>query len=902
MTSTSAYSQDEGTQVILRDGSSIILRQILSGDAENCLELVRKASDQGNYLRFWHSPEPMGAKGNNWFCEVDFKTTYAIVAEVIKDGKKNIVAVGRYYRLPNRNSADINILVDDAYKCKGLGAALMEKLAVVARQQEISVFEADVQVENEAALSLISSFGFHVTKILDNNVYHATMPIMPTQASIRQEEERERRATVASVKSIFYPRSIAIIGASRHTESIGYLLVRCLIESGFAGAVYPVNPNTEVISSIKTYASVSAIPGDVDMAIIAVPASLVSRVVQECGKKKVRNLIVISDGFKESGPEGAVRERELREIAFGQGMRIIGPNCMGAINTDPAVNMNATFSPIYPSIGNVSFLSQSGAMGTVILEYARSLNFGLATFVSVGNRADVSPNDLLQYWEQDPRTKVILMYMESFGNPRNFVRIVRRVSAKKPIVVVKSGKTKAGSRAASSHTGAMATSEVVTEALFRQTGIIRTRGVEELFDVATLLSNQPIPRGNRLVVITNGGGPGILAADASTEQGLVLPELSAEIKAKLKATITRDIRINNPIDTTAQATANEFEGILRIVAEDKGNDMALLIYTPPTMSGYEGMEAALRRVAPIFRRNHKPLVVCFMGQKGFNTKLGSPGKYIPSYTFPESAVYALAKAASYADLHINRPKGIIPKIAGLKQAKAKALINEAMKGNIQRPLWLSPAQIAELLNCYGISFVPTETAQTVEEAEAAAERIGFPVTVKLTSATITHKTDVGGVVLNLKTRKEVKNAFNDIKKRLTDMNREKEMDGVMVQKMVSGGIETIIGVSYDPSFGPLIMFGMGGVNAELINDVAFRLAPLTDIDARELVKSIKTAKLFDGYRGGPPTDIFALEGLLLRLSAMINDLPQITELDFNPVKALPKGQGYCIVDARISVS
>jgi acetyl coenzyme A synthetase (ADP forming)-like protein len=902
MTNISAESQDNQTQVILKDGSSIQLRPIFPNDVDSCHRLVQRASDQSKFLRFGHSPEPMGTEGNQWFCTVDYKTTFALVAEILNDGVKDIVAIGRYYRLPHKNSAEVYVLVDESYQGRGLGTVVMEKLAATARTQDISVFEADVQVENESALSLISSFGFHVTKILDNNVYHTNMPIMPTRTSIRQEEERERLATVASVKSIFYPRSIAIIGASRHTDAIGYLLVRSLVESGFSGAVYPVNPNTEVISSIKAYPSVSAIPGDVDMAIIAVPATLVSRVVQECGRKKVRSLIVISDGFKESGPEGAVRERELREIAFGLGMRIVGPNCMGAINTDTAVSMNATFSSIYPSAGNVSFLSQSGAMGVVILEYARSLNFGLATFISIGNRADISPNDLLQYWEQDPRTKVILLYMESFGNPRNFVRIVRRVSAKKPIVVVKSGSTSVGSRAASSHTGAMATSEVVTEALFRQTGIIRVRGVEELFDVATLLSNQPLPKGKRLVIVTNGGGPGILAADASVEQGLQLPEISEETKAKIKTHLTRNIRINNPVDTTAQATTEEFEGILRVLADDKGNDAVMLIFVPPSMSGYEGIEAALRRVSPLFRRNHKPLIVCFMGQKGFNTKLGSPGKYIPSYLFPESAIYALAKAASYGDQQFNHPKGIIPKISGLHRTKAKEIISEAMKQSIQRPLWLSASQIASLLNCYGINYASTETAKTAEEAEEAAERIGFPVTVKLSSPTITHKTDVGGVVLNLNSREEVGKAFNDIKNRLTKMQRENEMEGVIIQRMVSGGIETIMGVSHDPSFGPMIMFGMGGVNAELINDVVFRLAPLTDIDARELVKSIKTAKLFEGYRGSPPTDTIALEGLLLRLSAMIDDLPQITELDFNPVKALPKGQGYCIVDARIAVS
>ena len=888
------------TQVLLRDGSSIQLRPACSDDTEACLDLFRRAGDRNKFLQSRHSNEHAN-RSIHRFCKVDYINTLTLVAEVLRNGKKDIVGIGRYYRLPGKNSAEVYVLIDDTYQGKGLGTAIIEKLATAANSQGISMFEADVQVENEPALSLINGFGFHITKVLEKNVYHVDMPIMPTRASMRREEERERLATVASVKSVFYPHSIAIIGASRHPETIGYLLVRDLLESGFAGAVYPVNPNAEVVSSIKAYRSVSDIPDEVDMAIIAVPGILVSRVVEECGRKQVRSLIVISDGFKESGPEGAIRERELREIAFGHGMRIVGPNCMGAINTDASINMNATFCPIYPSSGNVSFLSQSGAMGVVILEYARSLNFGLATFISIGNRADISANDLLEYWEQDSRTKVILLYLESFGNPRNFVRIVRRVSAKKPIVVVKSGSTSLGSRAASSHTGAMATSEIVTEALFHQTGIIRVRGVEELFDLASLLSNQPLPKGKKLVIVTNGGGPGILAADASAELGLELPDISHETKEKIKPHLKRNIRINNPIDTTAQATAEEFEGILKVLSGDPHNDAALVIFVPPSMSGYEEFEAAFTRVAPLFRRRKKPLLVCFMGQKGFKAELGSPGKYIPSYSFPESAVYALAKVANYAE-QLKRNKGIIPKIPGIQRTKAKDIINEAMKQSIHRPLWLNASQITRLLSCYGIKFAVTQMAKTSEEAASVAEKIGFPVTVKLASPTILHKTDVGGVVLNLKSEEEVNRAFTDIKNRLAQIKRADEMDGVVVQKMVPGGIETIVGVSHDPSFGPLIMFGMGGVNAEIINDVAFRLSPLTDLDARELVHSIKTAKLFEGYRGLPAADVNAIENLLLRVSAMVDDLPQITELDFNPVKVLPQGQGYWVVDARIAVS
>ena len=888
------------TNVSLEDGSKILFRAIHPEDAEACVSFIHSINSQTKFLRFGHPKEAPSIESLRNFCKVDYASAFVMAAEVVHDGKE-MLAIARYYKLPDKNSAELFILVDETYQGKGLGLVILENLFRVAHSQGISAFETDIPLEHEPIHSLITRFGFHVTKVSEKNISHVVIPIVSTKKSIHKEEEEERLATIESLKSILYPKSIAVVGASRYPGTIGYLLVRSLIESGYVGAVYPVNPNIEVVSSIKTYPSVLAIPGEVEMAILAVPAPVVLKVAEECGQKGVRGLIVISDGFKESGPEGAVRERELREIALGHGMRIVGPNCMGVINTDPAINMNATFSPAVNQPGNVSFLSQSGAMGEVILGYARSLNIGLSTFVSAGNRADVSPNDLVQYWEHDPATKVILLYLESFGNPHNFVRITRRVSAKKPIVVVKSGSTSAGSRAASSHTGALATSETVTEALFHQTGIIRVNGVEELFDVASLLSNQPLPKGRRLVIVTNGGGPGILAADAASNHGLLLPEISPETLEAIKLHIKRNIHINNPIDTTAQASPAEFEGILKELASDKGNDAVLFIFVPPSMVDVKEVENGLRRVAPLFRSNKKTLLVCFMGHKGLSAEIGTPGKYVPSYLFPESAISALAKAVEYSE-RVARPESAPIKLLDINREKAKQIIAAAMKHNTPHHSWLAIEQIAELLECYGIRFAATKFAKNADEAAKIARKIGFPVVIKLASATITHKTDVGGVQLNIKSESEVIQAFDAIKDKLIQLGKQNEMDGVMIQKMVTEGIETIVGVSNDPSFGHLIMFGMGGVNAELLNDVAFRLNPLTELDAKELIGSIKMSKLFEGYRGTPPIDKPALKDLLLRLSAMVEDNPQITELDFNPVKVLPAGQGYWVVDARIAVS
>jgi acyl-CoA synthetase (NDP forming) len=520
--------------------------------------------------------------------------------------------------------------------------------------------------------------------------------------------------------------------------------------------------------------------------------------------------------------------------------------------------------------------------------------------VSVGNRADVSPNDLLLYWEQDPATRVILLYLESFGNPRQFARIARRTSAAKPIVAVKGGSSLAGSRAASSHTGALATPQIASDALFRQAGIIRVGTLEELFNVATFLSNQPVPTGRRVAIVTNGGGPGIIAADACEQHGLAMPELSPQVVGQLKPVVKREIALRNPLDLTAGATGEEFEAVLKILADDKGFDAVLAIFIPPTIVDQRGVEEAMRRVAPVFQRNKKPLLACFMGQRGFKAKLGTSGEFVPCYPFPEEAVEALARTAEYGEW-LKRPKGSIPKIQGLMREKAQELIESALTSSPQRPLWLSAGAIADLLACYGIRITETRMAKTSAEAAAAAMQLGFPVAVKLASATLVHKTDVGGVALDLMSEQEVERAFTDIQARLAGMGREAEMEGVIVQRMVAGGQEVIVGVTQDPSFGPLIMFGLGGVYAELLKDVAVKLQPLTDVDARELIGSIKMAKVFEGFRGAAPSDTQALEDLLLRLSALIEDITQIAELDLNPVKVMGRGEGYWVVDARVMV-
>ena len=718
----------------------------------------------------------------------------------------------------------------------------------------------------------------------------------------KRSAEQEKFATIASLGALLKPQSIAVIGASRKQGSIGNKLFHNILHQEFKGVVYPVNPNAEVVASVKTYPSIFDIPGEVELAVVIVPAETVHQVVEQCGQKGVRGVVVISAGFGESGAEGMDRQERLLETARGYGMRLVGPNCMGIISTDPEINMNATFSSVFPPAGNIALGTQSGALGLAILEYAQSLNIGLSTFVSIGNRADVSSNDLLQYWEEDPATDVILLYLESFGNPRKFARIARRVTPTKPVVAVKSGRTPAGSRAAASHTGALATAEVASEAMFNQAGIIRVDTLEELFDVAELLSHQPIPSGRRVAILTNGGGPGIMTADACASRGLELPSLSEKTLSGLKNFLRRGASLTNPIDMTAEATADEYSQSLRLLAQDDRIDIVIVIFIPPILTQPEAVASAIREVAPQFRRRGKTLVASFMGLRGASLELGSREEgYVPSFTFPENTAAALTRACEYSEW-LKRPEGTIPDLESIDKKNAERLVKSALERSTDRPLWLDATSVTDLLDSYGIRLVRAKSARTTEEAVKAAEEIGYPVAVKLVAATIAHKTEVGGVILDLRSQTEVEEAFVQITERLANIGRADEMQGVIVQQMISGGIEVIVGVTQDPSFGPLIMFGMGGIHTELFRDVTFRIHPLTDVDAREMLSSVRAYRLLQGWRGSKPSDMKSLEELLLRVSAMAEDLPQIAELDLNPVKALELDNGYVVVDARVMLS
>ena len=709
------------------------------------------------------------------------------------------------------------------------------------------------------------------------------------------------------LEAVFRPRSIAVIGASRERGTVGAEIFHNLLEHGFQGVVHPVNPKATAVQSVLAYPTIEDVPGPVDLAIVVVPAARVNDVIEACGRKGVSAVVVISAGFKEVGPEGAARERDLVERARRFEMRVIGPNCLGVLNTEAGVRMDATFAPIYPPSGPIAFSSQSGALGLAILELATQLGIGISQFVSVGNKADVSGNDLIEFWERDPGTRLILLYLESFGNPRRFLEIARRVGRVKPIVAVKSGRTRAGMRAASSHTGSLAGADTAVSALCAQAGVIRTDTMEEMFDVAMLMANQPVPRGPRVGIVTNAGGPGIMASDACETNQLEVVTLADATVAALRAFLPAEARTRNPVDKIASATPESFEKAVRLVADDPGVDALLVLYVPPIVTQpleiaqaiVRGNEAA-KADARAAGAEPKPVLSCFLGSHGVPAGLRSLQEgHIPSYGFPESAAIALARAVQYGRWRAT-PEGTARRFDDVDRDRARSALGVA-RGRAGEIRWLAPDAVRALLSAYGIDMPEVVVAADPERAVAAAGRVGYPVALKLVSAAVTHKSDVGGVVLDVRDADEVRQGFADIARGIRAARPDAAMAGVAVQPMVRDGVETIVGMTRDPSFGPLLMFGLGGVQVELLQDVVFRVHPVSDRDAAEMVRGIRGARLLEGYRGAPPADVERLMEVLQRVSQLAGDLPEVVEMDLNPLRVRERGRGCVVLDARIAV-
>jgi acetate---CoA ligase (ADP-forming) len=875
------------TDVVLRDGSLVYMRPVRSEDRALLVSFIKTLSTETLYLRFLHALKPeevvkelMPGAGQ-----------FALLAV-----REEMVIGHAIYAVTIPGKADAAVVVADAYQRKGLGTILLGQLTQAAITAGISVIEAHVAPENAPMLQVLRELGFPTVLKSEPGFIHVTFPASLLPEALARFEQHEAAAVVAAMEKFFQPRGIAVIGASRERGSISGELFRNILEAGFQGPVYPVNAKTDVVQSVAAYHSVLDCPGPVDLAFIVVPAPAVLTVARECAQKGVHALVVISAGFAEASEVGSLLQQELVEVCRETGMRLIGPNCMGIVNTDPMVSLNGQFSPYKPIPGKIGFLSQSGALGIAIIDYASRLGLGMSTFVSVGNKADISGNDLIQYWESDDNTNLILLYIESFGNPRKFARIARRVGRKKPIIAVKGGRSAAGFRATQSHTGALvAASDVTVDALFRQTGVIRTDVLAEMFDVASLLTTQPVPKGDRVAIITNAGGAGILAADACEDLGLQVLELSSDTQVALKDFLSSAAGVRNPVDMVASASSSDFARTIRVVAGDPNVDALIVIFIPPMALRPEQVAGEILKAARELD-GRIPILSTFMASHGAPEILSDGENRIPSYPFPETAARALARAVQYGEW-LAAPEGNAPDFPDVRREAAAAIVAHALRGGGR---WLTLEEIEKLLDCYGISLIRTLRVATPQEAGLAALDLGGQVALKAIAPGLVHKTEAGAVRLDLAGKDETEEAAKAMLKQLESTGLKGA--GFIMQPMVESGVEMLVGVTHDPVFGPIVVCGAGGVLVELLKDVVVRITPLTNQDASEMIRSLKTFPLLNGYRGGARYDVTALEQLILRVGALVEDIHEIGELDLNPVIVLPEGQGVSLVDARVRVA
>lgn len=706
-------------------------------------------------------------------------------------------------------------------------------------------------------------------------------------------------ATSAELRHLMAPRRVAVIGASRDRQKIGGAIFHNLLDCGFTGAVFPVNPKAEAVAGVLAYPTVADIPGVVDLAVVVVPAAAVMAVVAECAAKKVSSVVVISAGFAETGEAGRALQNRLTALVRSSGMRMIGPNCVGILNTDPTVFLNASFAARAPLAGRIAMASQSGALGVALLDQAKAMGLGVAQFVSLGNRADISSNDLLAYWAADERTDVILLYLESFGNTRNFARIARQVTRIKPVVALRGGRSSAGARAAASHTGSLAGPSAGLDALLRQTGVLQVDSIEDMFGVSQVMAYQPPPRGRRLAIVTNAGGPGILAADACAVQGLRLATLSPATRTRLAGFLPPEASTQNPVDMIASATPEAYRQAVEAVLADEGVDSVLMIFIEPLVTRPEPVAEAIRTAVA---GTDKTVLACFMMARGAPEllRLGE-GRRVPSFIFPEDAIRALALATAHAE-RTARPAGHAPELAGLDRAAARRRLAAAREA-AGPDGWLTPDEVLGLMADYGIAALPTAVVSSAEEAAAAAARLGLPAALKLRSRVLTHKTDVGGVRLRLGSAEEVATAYRDMAAQLAELGQGAAMDGALVQPMQSmdQSRELILGMSRDPQFGPVLMLGLGGVQVEILRDVAFALPPLLDTDPDLMLETLKGKAILAPWRGWPAADLPALRDAVLRFAALVEDLPELTEIEVNPLLVLPEGRGVMVLDGRAKV-
>jgi len=879
------YPSAWAIDAVLADGGTVHVRPIRPDDAAAHRAFFARQSEESVYFRFFGPRSELSDREVTHFTTVDYHDRMAFVAFLRDD----MIAIGRYDRHSGGDAAEVAFAVADDHQGRGLATLLLEYLATYAATKGITRFTADTLIDNRRMLEVFQDAGFkRESRSIEYGVVHLAFDIEPTGESLAASERRAWTAGVHSIARILEPQSIAVIGAGRNPQGIGHAVVRNLVEGGFTGPVYPVNPNVDTLLGLACSPDVEAIEGPVDLAVLAIPAAQCIAAVDACGRKGVKGLVVISSGFAEVGADGAELQHELLLRAHRGGMRVVGPNCFGVINTAPKISLNATFASRAPSHGGIAFASQSGALGIALLEQSVTSGLGLSSFVSVGNKCDVSSNDLLRYWNQDGQTRAILLYLESFGNPRAFARVAPVVSRTTPIVVVKSGRSSAGTRAAASHTAALASPDTVVDALFRQAGVIRVDTLEELLDCGQLLANQPPLDGHRLAIIGNAGGAAVLAADACDAAGLSVPEFDGATQAAIRAIAGPNAGVSNPVDLGAGATPALFENTLRAALQSPSIDGAVVILAPVATAD---PEVVARAVAGI-DAGARPIVFVHLGDNEVPEALSEGARPIPCYSFPERAVRALGRIAEHSSWK-SRPVGATPHLEGVDVAAAGAIAKAFLAGSPGGG-WLSPDDAVSMLRAFGIATAGEVEARSAAAAAAAAAQLGGPVALKAMGSSILHKSDVGGVLLDLKSPEEVAEAYTAMADHLGDA-----MDGAIVQTMLRG-VELIAGVVTDPLFGSVVMFGSGGTAVELFGDRVLRILPLTDQDAHEMVRSIRGAPLLFGHRGAPPCDVAAVEEVLLRVALLADEVPQLAEMDLNPLIASP--DGVVAVDVRIRLA
>ena len=862
-----AYPRHWEADVVASDGGVVHLRPILPTDADALVAFHDRLSDRTRYLRYFGAHPYLSPREVERFTVVDHRARVAFIA-LLGD---EIIAVGRYEGTARPDGdgvtgpAEIAFVVRDDHQSRGLGSILLEHLTAAARERGVRRFEAEVLAENSQMVRVFRDAGYQVSRQFEDGVMHLEFDVDPTERSLEVRDAREQRAEARSVHNVLHPRSVAVIGASTDPEKVGHAVLLSLLRGNFAGPVFPVNPEARSVRGVRAYASVTDIPDDVDLAVVAVPPAGMAEVMDSCLAKGVKALVVIGAGFADGGADEASARRRLAEEARAHGMRVIGPNALGVANTDPQVRLNATLAPDLPGEGRVGFFSQSGALGVALLSAAAERGLGFSTFVSAGNRADLSGNDMLQYWQTDPATDVVLLYLETFGNPRKFARLTRRLARSKPVVAVKSGRWSAPGSAAP-------LDDAAASALFEQSGVVRVQNVTQMFDVAQLLAHQPLPRGGRVAVVGNSTALNLLVVDACLGEGL---DVAGE-----------------PVDAGTTVSPADLAAAVTAAGRAEGVDALVVVFVPPLAMPGEAHARALREAVAGL---DKPVVTTFLGEQGMLDALALPGPggypgpgSVPSYPSPERAVAALGRVVRYARWR-TAPVGEYVRPAGIDVQGARALVDGALRNH--EGLLADHDQVA-LLACYGIEVLPYRRATDPAGVVAAARELGFPVAVKAIAERFRHRADGAGIRLNVVTHQGARQAF-------TDLARTSGHDEVYVQRMGPRGTSCVFEVLDDPSFGSLLSFGLSGIASELLGDRAYRVLPVSTVDAAELVRAPRAAPLLSGYRGDSPARLDALEDIALRLSRLAADLPEVRSLVLDPVIAGP--DGVAVSGSRIVV-